>query len=160
MILLNIMKFFYFQFMSIWVDGFLQGILGWSSSMFKFLKISARSAATFAEKHLGRATFTQIYAILKPCLIDFDNFWVTRWQFLADAGDALGLFLGLSVLQILHWLCSLYYYLLKTFNCFNHSVRQVSFSSQVHGPSGPTGPSWSGPRISNFFWPWFGPRFS
>ena len=32
--------------------------------MFKFLKISARSAATFAEKHLGRATFTQIYATL------------------------------------------------------------------------------------------------
>ena len=64
MILLNIIKFFYFQLMSICIEGFLQGILGCSSSMFKFLKISARSAATFAEKHLGRATFTQIYATL------------------------------------------------------------------------------------------------
>ena len=50
--------------MSICIDGFLQGILACSSSRFKFLKISARSAATFAEKHFGRATFTQIYATL------------------------------------------------------------------------------------------------
>ena len=55
---------FLFQLISICIDDLFQGILDCSSSMFKFLKISARSAATFAEKHLGRATFTQIYATL------------------------------------------------------------------------------------------------
>ena len=85
----------------------------------------AAAELSLAEKINVRQEETQAYAFT---------------AFLADAGGALGLFLGLSVLQILHWLCSLYYYLLKTFNCFNHSVRQVSIPFQVQGP---TGPIWS-----------------
>ena len=76
----------------------------------------AAAELSLAEKINVRQEETQAYAFT---------------AFLADAGGALGLFLGLSVLQILHWLCSLYYYLLKTFNCFNHSVRQVSLEIQT-----------------------------
>ena len=76
----------------------------------------AAAELSLAEKINVRQEETQAYAFT---------------AFLADAGGALGLFLGLSVLQILHWLCSLYYYLLKTFNCFNHSVRQVSLEIQI-----------------------------
>ena len=74
----------------------------------------AAAELSLAEKINVRQEETQAYAFT---------------AFLADAGGALGLFLGLSVLQILHWLCSLYYYLLKTFNCFNHSVRQVTLDN-------------------------------
>ena len=98
----------------------------------------AAAELSLAEKINVRQEETQAYAFT---------------AFLADAGGAPGLFLGLSVLQILHWLCSLYYYLLKTFNCFNHSVRQVSFASQSRDHPGADRSVLvrSGPRISKLF---------